>query len=183
MVGTNLPSIRQEEGKQLAVDCSGMQFDDLGDGLLQNDSWTQNKTIICVDDNFVNLSSFRLQLEMMGFKGDIRCFQSSQLALDFIYDFLYSFEQKKTLDLVLTDSNMPIMSGITMVIEINKMIESFIKTQRILQNSNICNDQGKKLVVKPVIYMYTDSIKQVKQNTISSEIDYLVAKPVRFKQI
>ena len=37
----------------------------------------RNRTIICVDDNFVNLNSIRLQLETMGFQGDIRCFQSA----------------------------------------------------------------------------------------------------------
>lgn len=50
---------------------------------------TVDKTIVCVDDNFVNLSSFKMQLEMMGFQGEIQCLQGSQATLDFIYDFLY----------------------------------------------------------------------------------------------
>ena len=92
-----LPSIIENEVKLLQgginANQSGMMHVDEEDNLLGNgganghrmdqDSYrnhlafstdTRKKTILCVDDNFVNLSSFRLQLEMMGFKGDIRCF-------------------------------------------------------------------------------------------------------------
>ena len=33
---------------------------------------------------------------------------------------------------------------------------------------------------KPVIFMYTDNIKNAKQSAVSAEIDYITAKPVRF---
>ena len=70
---------------------------------------------------------------MMGFRGDIRCFQSTQLALDFVFNnFLFQTEPAKTLDLIITDSNMPIMSGLVMVKEINKLIDSYQLTQRTL---------------------------------------------------
>ena len=94
---------------------------------------SQDRTIICVDDNFVNLNSIRLQLETMGFLGDIRCFQSAQLALDFVFNnFLFQTEHKKTLDLIITDSNMAMMSGLVMVKKINKLIDSYILTQKTL---------------------------------------------------
>ena len=43
-------------------------------------------TIMCVDDNFVNLSAIKLQLEMSGYKGEIQRFSSTQNALDFIFN-------------------------------------------------------------------------------------------------
>ena len=43
-----------------------------------------SNTIVCVDNNFVNLTSIRLMLEMIGYKGDIQSFESSQMALNFI---------------------------------------------------------------------------------------------------
>ena len=36
---------------------------------------------------------------------------------------------------------------------------------------------------KPVIFMYTDNIKTTKQNPISSEIDFITSKPVRFQEL
>ena len=50
------------------------------------------------------------------------------MALDFVYDFLYTNEQSKTLDFIMTDSNMPIMNGIQMIKEIQKMIQTYIQT-------------------------------------------------------
>ena len=32
------------------------------------------KIIVCVDDNFVNLNSIKLMLEMIGFRGQVKCF-------------------------------------------------------------------------------------------------------------
>lgn len=37
-----------------------------------------------MDDNFVNLNSIKLMLEMMGYEGKIRYFQSSFLAIEYV---------------------------------------------------------------------------------------------------
>ena len=63
-----LPSIQQNL-QLLLPPCdisSGRDIRDI-DNLMGSKAEPRKKTILCIDDNFVNLSSFRLQLEMMGF--------------------------------------------------------------------------------------------------------------------
>ena len=86
----NLPSIRSHQDQMMSLaDYSDLKLEEEHGKLLEPSYSTENKTIICVDDNFVNLSSFRLQFEMMGFKGEFNGFQGCQATIDFIYDFLY----------------------------------------------------------------------------------------------
>jgi len=43
-----------------------------------------NAMIVCVDDNMMNLYSLKLMLQLVGFVGEVKCFQSSKRALDFV---------------------------------------------------------------------------------------------------
>jgi uncharacterized membrane protein YjjP (DUF1212 family) len=73
-------------------------------------------------------------LEMMGFTGQIKCFQGSQQALDFVFNHvLFTNGPKQKLELIITDSEMPIISGMTMIKEVNKLYESYTMTQMALQ--------------------------------------------------
>ena len=50
---------------------------------------------------------------------------------------------------------MAMMSGLTMVKEINKLIDSYIVTQKSLFASQMSNN--KQELKKPVVFMYTDN--------------------------
>ena len=95
--------------------------------ILPNDSVDATMTeciIICVDDNFVNLNSIRLMVEMMGYEGKIKCFYNSILAIDYLKDLCLTTPGKgPKVDLITVDSNLPIVNGITLVKEINKLLD------------------------------------------------------------
>ena len=73
---------------------------------------------MCLDDNFMNLFSLKIMLEMWGFKGELQQFQSSELALEFIKEVLNQKDSKFSLDLIITDANIPIMNGLTLISEV-----------------------------------------------------------------
>lgn len=78
-----------------------------------------------MDDNFVNLSSIRLMLEMMGYEGKIKCFQSSLVAIDFIQKLCHDQDavDSPKIDLITVDSMLPIVNGIELVKELNKLMD------------------------------------------------------------
>ena len=66
----------------------------------------------------MNLFSLKIMLEMWGFKGELQQFQSSELALEFIKEVLNQKDSKFSLDLIITDANIPIMNGLTLISEV-----------------------------------------------------------------
>ena len=53
---------------------------------IQTEKLALRKVIMCVDDNYVNLSSMKIQLETMGYKGDIHLFQATYTAMEFVFE-------------------------------------------------------------------------------------------------
>lgn len=43
----------------------------------------KDKIIVCVDSSFVNLTSLGLMLEMAGFRGEVKNFQTSEAAASY----------------------------------------------------------------------------------------------------
>lgn len=55
-------------------------------------------------------------LEMIGYKGDIKCFQSSQSALNFIVRNSLVYDGvKRRIDMIITDVDMMVVDGFQMV--------------------------------------------------------------------
>lgn len=72
------------------------------------------------------------------------------------------------------DSNLPIIDGIALVKEIQKLIRPLMQMK---------NARGKSNNKLPVIYMYTNGGKRMKQQTKGLGIDFLVPKPIRYDQL
>ena len=71
----------------------------------------------------MNLFSLKIMLEMWGFTGELQRFQSSTLALEHIKEILDQKDGKNSLDLIITDANIPIMNGLTLIREVQELVK------------------------------------------------------------
>lgn len=74
------------------------------------------KLIVCVDNSFVNLTSVSLMLEMTGYQGEVKCFQTSESAVDYIVSESENLlNNNRKIDMIITDASMPCVNGLQMV--------------------------------------------------------------------
>ena len=79
--------------------------------------------------------------------------------MDYLKDFCLTNSGKSpNVDLITVDSNLPIVNGITLVREINKLLDEYEE-----QLKKTTNQQSKPVVYKrPIIFMYTNGGKSMK---------------------
>ena len=69
---------------------------------------TNKRVIVCIDENYTNLNSLRIMLNMVGYTGAVKCFKSSQKALDYISNrvLLTTRKPRTKLEMVILESDL-----------------------------------------------------------------------------
>lgn len=84
------------------------------------------KMIVILDDQLVNLEATKLVLLDFGCKAQIQLFTSSLAAIDFIMHYTLQQKSRKTIDLLITEFQMPEMTGIEVINEISTFLQLMI---------------------------------------------------------
>lgn len=129
-----------------------------------------------MDDLFVNLQVLSIVLEMVGFRGTVKCFQSSHNALDYMMSrAAQSGEQM--VDLLITDSQIPSLNGFELVAKVNEHVLETNKQGR--------RFKGKRVTLRrPAVFMFSDMChRDFKAKAKRVGIDYFLQKPVREEQL
>ena len=86
----------------------------------------RDQVVVILDDQMVNLEATKLLLVGFGFQGEIKLFNSSSAAIDFIMAFTIEHKSLRTIDLLITEFSMPDLSGIEVIKEIETFLEMMI---------------------------------------------------------
>ena len=66
---------------------------------------------------------------MVGFLGEIKCFQSSKRALDFVVtQSIQLMQERRKIDMIITDAQMPVMDGLEMIKHCNQFADNYSLT-------------------------------------------------------
>ena len=133
-----------------------------------------------VDGNCVNLNTLQLMLKTIKFQGQVKSFQSSRQAIDFIRNevLFIRAKQRHQLDMIITDSDLPVVSGLNMICEMNQLYETFNWTQGAMKS-------GKQPSIKPpAVLMQTNKpVKAMLKEAKVLGIQFIVHKPLRQQSI
>ena len=116
-------------------------------------------------------------LEMTGYQGEIKCFQTSESAVEYIMNASESLmAENRKVDMIITDASMPCVNGLQMVTQ----IDSFLEENRIDMQATLRTGQRVRKLSRPIIFMYCAYNRdKIKKKAINLSIDYLVDKPVQ----